>query len=188
MLYPVELWARFSGSRCGIRRCAHRCKRSKRNRLTRLWNDRLTPVRYSSREVGRLRETDGVLVYEKCDKCGRECLVDLDALIDEFGPRYTLWNRRSPCLTEGCEGRRWYRAQPRNYFHRIMMDAPPAFVAELHERWKASLHPDVRDDFPVIPMLQATDQVVIAGCLVSNASTSALSEPAPGRSRSLFPN
>ncbi len=115
-------------------------------------------------DVGRLRATDGVRVYEKCDKCEREGVVDLDALIDEFGPRYTLWNRRSPCLTEGCEGRRWYRAQPRNYFHRIMMDAPQGFVAELHERWKASLHPDTRDNFPVIPMLQATDQVIIAGC------------------------
>ena len=115
-------------------------------------------------DIGNLRATDGAVVYEKCEVCERQGVVDLDALIDEFGPRYTLWNRRPPCLTEGCEGRRWYRAQPRNYFHRIMMDAPPAFVADLHERWKASLHPDIRDNFPVIPMLQATDQVIIAGC------------------------
>ena len=115
-------------------------------------------------DVGSLRATEGAIVYEKCEVCERQGVVDLDALIEKFGPRYTLWNRRPPCLTEGCEGRRWYRAQPRNYFHRIMMDAPPAFVAELHERWKATLPQDVRDTLPVIPMLKATDQVVVAAC------------------------
>ena len=115
-------------------------------------------------DVGSLRATDGVKVYEKCDRCRREVIVDLDALIEKFGPRYSLWNRTPPCPTDGCEGKLWYRAQPRNYFHKILNEAPPHFVAGLHERWKASLPDDVRDEFPVIPMLEATDQVVMAGC------------------------
>lgn len=115
-------------------------------------------------DVGSLREADGVRVYEKCDGCQTETIVDLDGLIERFGPRYTLWNRTPPCPAKGCDGHLWYRAQPRNYFHKILNEAPAEFVAELHERWKASLPDDVRDQFPVIPMLKATNQVIVAGC------------------------
>jgi len=114
--------------------------------------------------VADLRATEGVRVYRLCSRCGSEELVDLDKLIDTFGPLYSLWNRRAPCETSGCEGRTWYRAQPPNYFHRIMKDAAPEHVDRLHQRWKASLPPDVRDTLPVIPMLQATDMCIMVGC------------------------
>jgi len=114
--------------------------------------------------VASLRATPGVRVYQKCSACQRESVVDLDALIEQFGPLYSLWNRHPPCEVAGCGGQRWYRAQPANYFHKILEGAPAYLVEPLHERWKASLPADVRDGLPLVPMMEATGFVVLVGC------------------------
>ena len=114
--------------------------------------------------VASLKAEDGVRVYQKCSACSRESIVDLDALIEEFGPLYSLWNRHPPCEDPRCAGKRWFRAQPANYFHKILEGAPAYLVEPLHERWKASLPADVRDTLPVLPMMEATGFVVLVGC------------------------
>lgn len=113
--------------------------------------------------IAALRETEGVRVFQKCSTCQAEGLVDLDAMIAEFGPLYSLWNREPPCPS-GCGGRLWYRAQPAAYFHRILKDAPDYLVEDIHQRWKASLPADVRDTLPLFPMLQAAGLCVAVAC------------------------
>jgi hypothetical protein len=114
-------------------------------------------------DVGSLRATDGVKVYEKCDQCRREVIVDLDALIEKFGPRYSLCNRTPPCPTPGCEG--GSGIEPSRGTTSTRSSTKPRPRSSLaFERWKASLPDDVRDEFPVIPMLESTDQVLKAGC------------------------
>ncbi len=44
--------------------------------------------------VAALKAAEGVRVFQKCHACGMEHVVDLDALISEFGPLYSLWNRQ----------------------------------------------------------------------------------------------
>lgn len=114
--------------------------------------------------IGDLRAAEGVQVHQRCDRCQVGSVVDLDALIAEFGPLYSLWNRRPPCPAPGCGGRIWYRAQPRNYFHKILDDAPDHLVDEIHQRWKATLPREARDALPVIPMLSAAGLCVAVSC------------------------
>lgn len=107
---------------------------------------------------------DGARVYEKCSSCRTEAQVDLESLIADVGPRFTLWNFHPPCHRQDCSGALWFRAQPRNYFHVIMQGAPPPMVASLRERWRATLPPDIRDYLPLLPMLEATGRIAVASC------------------------
>lgn len=115
-------------------------------------------------DVGALRATEGVVVYEKCSRCSAEGIVDLDHLIASRGPRYSLWNRHPPCHKPQCSGQRWFRAQPANYFHKIMENAPEEWVAKLHDRWCATLEEEIRDDLPAVRLMDAADMVLLWGC------------------------
>jgi hypothetical protein len=114
-------------------------------------------------DVGEMKAA-GVELWENCDTCRHTVRLDLDALIAAFGPRFSLWNRQPRCHHPGCGGRLWFRAQPRNAFHKILLDAPAPEARRLHARWCATLHADYRDHLPLLPMLEATDRVAIAGC------------------------
>lgn len=117
-------------------------------------------------DLGALKaaEVDGARVHEKCSRCGVEGRVDLDEMIADVGARFTLWNFHPPCHRTDCDGRLWFRAQPRNYFHVILQDAPEVFVERLRQRWRATLQSDVRDSLPLLPMLEATGRIAIASC------------------------
>lgn len=113
-------------------------------------------------DVGRLAAAEAQVEF-RCSHCQSGHPVALGPLNAEFGPRYSLWNRRPPCPTCGEAG--WYRAQPKGgAWQKILHDAPPDLVEPLHQRWRASLPDDVRSGLPVLPMMAATNQCVVAAC------------------------
>ncbi len=113
-------------------------------------------------DLGQLMAA-GAKVEFRCSGCQTGHPVALGALKTRFGPLYSLWNRRPPCPRCGEPG--WYRAQPKGgAWQKILHDAPPDLVEPLHQRWRASLPDDVRGRLPVLPMMAATSQCVVAAC------------------------
>lgn len=121
------------------------------------WTEDLGALQDAARE-------GGAYVEETCSECRGKARLDLDELIDDLGPRFTLWNFHPACGQPGCSGRTWFRAQPSNYFHVILQDAPEQMVEPMRDRWRATLSQDLRDRLPLLPMLEATGRIAIAAC------------------------
>ncbi|WP_309642962.1 hypothetical protein [Phenylobacterium sp.] len=119
-------------------------------------------------DVGALLAS-GARVDLLCDArgCPGVTGVDLHQMSGWFGPRYSLWNRRPACPACASPGR--YRAQPPGAWQKLLYDAPAGLVEPLHQRWYATLEPDLRDRLPVKPMLAAIDGCLLVGCGVCEA-------------------
>ena len=113
-------------------------------------------------DVGRLH-AEAANVTAFCGSCRQDNPADLSALINEFGPRYSLWNRLTPCPNCGRENA-YIARRPGGSWQKIMTDAPSGLVAPLHARWSATLPPDVRDTLPIRPMALAIGGCVVVAC------------------------
>lgn len=107
--------------------------------------------------------TEGAKVVATCG-CGYRKDVDLPRLIEERGPRFSLWNRTPPC-PEGC-GRRisFYALRPGGSWKLNLWGAPPGRVEPLHDRWHATLPKAERDKHPASRLMRNTGGKLSVTC------------------------
>jgi hypothetical protein len=89
--------------------------------------------------VGDLVAADGE-VLARCSRCRTERPVDLQRLIADKGPLYTLWNRTAACRSPGCNDEVTFLARRRGTctWPVTMTGADPGRVAFLDAEWRAS--------------------------------------------------
>lgn len=104
-------------------------------------------------------------VYAVCGGDHGSDGVDLQALLREFGPRFSLWNRHPPCRRPGCRSRvKFWAVRPGGSWKVNLYDVPPKYVADLHERWHATLPRAQRDKLPIVPMMRALNVLAEVTC------------------------
>jgi len=60
--------------------------------------------------IGAMKK-EQVPVFAHCSKCAGSFKVNLDLLIQAYGPGFSLINRKGPCPSLRCEGRCHFLAQ-----------------------------------------------------------------------------
>ncbi|MDZ4370106.1 MAG: hypothetical protein U1C74_01620 [Phenylobacterium sp.] len=107
---------------------------------------------------------DGAIVRAVC-ACGFEKVVDLQLLIRERGPRFSLWNRHPPCPADGCTRRlKFYAVRPGGSWKLNLWGAAASVVLPLHDRWHATLPKAKRDKLPAARLMRNADAYLSVAC------------------------
>lgn len=88
--------------------------------------------------VGALKAA-GADVIARCSRCDTNRKVNLDDVIAEKGPLFTLWNKSPPCPAEGCTDHVRFQATipDAGVWPTHMWEGEPGRVLFLEERWRA---------------------------------------------------
>ncbi|WP_337186674.1 hypothetical protein [Phenylobacterium sp.] len=99
--------------------------------------------------------------------CGYRKLVDLDKLIRERGPRFSLWGRHPRCPAEGCNDRlKFYAVRPGGSWKLNLWGVPLPRILPLHDRWHATLPKPERDKFPAARLMRNADGYLSISCAI----------------------
>jgi hypothetical protein len=77
---------------------------------------------------------EGAQVTACCDGKCKSRYVDLQAIRERFGGKFSFWDRRPPCPT--CDRRVFFYAQRANVWLTHMRDGMPGEVERLHRAWR----------------------------------------------------
>lgn len=109
---------------------------------------------------------ESATVHALCG-CGYRREVDLQRLLRERGPRFSLWNRTPPCPAPGCRQRvHFYAVRPGGSWKLNLWGVPPRMVEPIHDRWHATLPKQERDKFPAARLMTATGGKLEVSCPV----------------------